>query len=200
MTRDNFLFTVIGLLLGFIIGFMLANSISQREAVSRGAAVAGQQSLPANHPQVGNDSGADPQQTFAQVQKQIKAARDDPKDFDAQVMAAKLEYQVQRYDEAVKFLLIANQIHPDNFEVMAMLGEANMDAAHFDAAEKWYRTALAKKPDDIAALDGLCAVELSKGDPKAAEDAINKLEKIDPTNQDLPQFRDKLASVKSAKK
>jgi len=48
-------------------------------------------------------------------------------------------------------------------------------------------------------LDGLCAVLLSKGDAKAAEEAINKLAKTDPTNQDLPQFREKLAALKKPK-
>ena len=59
---------------------------------------------------------------------------------------------------------------------------------------------LIKKPEDIPVLDGLCAVLLSKGDAKGAEEAINKLAKIDPTNQDLPQFKDKLTELKSAKK
>jgi len=84
--------------------------------------------------------------------------------------------------------------------VLGMLGVANMDAGHFDAAEKWYRAALVKKPEDIPVLDGLCAVLLSRGDAKGAEAAINKLAKIDPTNQDLPQFRNKLAELKSGKK
>jgi len=83
--------------------------------------------------------------------------------------------------------------------VLAMLGVANMDAGHFDAAEKWYKAALQQKPNDIPVLDGYCAVLLSKGDAKGAEDAINKLAKIDPTNQDLQQFRDKLAELKSTK-
>ena len=48
-------------------------------------------------------------------------------------------------------------------------------------------------------VDGLCAVLLSKGDAKAAEEQINKLAKIDPNNQDLPQFREKLSQVKSGK-
>ena len=61
------------------------------------------------------------------------------------------------------------------------------------------RSVLVKKPNDMPSLDGLCAVLLSKGDAKAAEEAINKLAKVDPTNQDLTQFRDKLASLKSTK-
>ena len=80
-----------------------------------------------------------------------------------------------------------------------MLAVANLDGGHFDAAEKWYKAALIKTPNDVPLLDGLCAALLSKGDAKAAEEAINKLAKVDPTNQDLPQFRDKLASLKKPK-
>jgi len=198
MTRDNLLFAIIGLLLGFIVGFMLAGFMTQRDAASR-STTQQTQSLPPNHPPVNGDQAGDPQQIFAQVQAAMKQARENPNDFDAQVTAAKLEYQVQRYDQAVEYLLKANQLRPDNFDVLAMLGEANMDGGHFDVAEKWYRAALQKKPDDIPVLDGLCAVLLSKGDAKGAEEAINKLAKIDPTNQDLPQFRDKLAELKSSK-
>jgi tetratricopeptide (TPR) repeat protein len=200
MNKDNLLFGVIGVLIGFIIGFMLANSITQREAAQRMSSASGQQALPPNHPPVGNDQGGDPQQIFAQVQTAMKQARENPNDFEAQKTAAKLEYQVQRFDQAIEYLLVANKLKPTDFEVLAMLGEANMDATHFDAAEKWYRAALLKKPDDMPSLDGLCAVLLSKGDAKGSEDAINKLAKIDPTNQDLPQFRDKLAELKSGKK
>jgi len=30
-----------------------------------------------------------------------------------------------------------------------MLGEANMEAAHYDQAETWYKAALAKKPGEV---------------------------------------------------
>jgi tetratricopeptide (TPR) repeat protein len=197
MTRENLLFAIIGLLLGFIIGFMWASARSQREAISPNSLSAQRgQSLPPNHPPIGSDAGADPQQTMEQVQATIKKARGDPKDFDAQILAAKLEYQIRQYDEAIKFLSAAYQLQPNNFDVLAMLGEANMDAQHWDEAEKWYRKALAKKPDDMPALDGLCNVLLGKGDRKAAADAINKLAKIDPNNEDLAQFRERLASLK----
>jgi Flp pilus assembly protein TadD len=75
-----------------------------------------------------------------------------------------------------------------------------MDAAHYDAAEKWYRAAALKKPNDVMVVDGLAFVLLQKGDAKGAEEQINKLAKIEPTNQDLPQFRDKLAELKAKPK
>jgi Flp pilus assembly protein TadD len=67
-------------------------------------------------------------------------------------------------------------------------------------AEKWYKIALTKKPDDVGVLAGLAYMHLQKGDAKAAEKAIASLEKVDPSNQDLPQFRNKLATLQSAEK
>ena len=206
MTRDNLLFAIIGILLGFIAGFLLAGNISQREAAQRATPLSAQasQNLPPNHPPVAGDqqpgSGEGGQQMLASVQTAMKQARENPNDFDAQVTAAKLEYQIQRFDQAIEYLLAANKLKPDNTEVLAMLGEANMDAQHFDAAIKWYKAALAKNPKDITSLDGYCFVLLQSGDAKNAEDALNKLEKADPTNQDVPQFRKKLEELKSGKK
>lgn len=200
MNKDNLMFAIIGLLLGFIIGFMVHSVLSQRESAPRGP-MQQTQSMPPNHPPVNGDQpgGDTGQQMLASVQTAMKQARENPNDFDAQLTAAKLEYQIQRYDQAIEYLLAANKLKSTDFDTLGMLGVANMDAGHFDAAEKWYRAALLKKPDDMPVLDGLCAVLLSKGDPKPAEEAINKLAKIDPTNQDLPQFREKLASLKKPK-
>jgi tetratricopeptide (TPR) repeat protein len=205
MTRDNLLFAIIGILLGFIGGFLLAGNISQREAAVRAGATSaqtGQQNLPPNHPPIGGDQttgGEGGQQMLASVQTAMKQARENPNDFDAQVTAAKLEYQIGRYDQAIEYLLAANKLKPDNAEVLGMLGEANMDAKHFDAAVKWYQAALTRNPKDLASLDGYCFVLLQNGDAKTAEEAMKRLEKLDPTNQDLPQFREKLSQLKSSK-
>ncbi len=203
MTRDNLLFAIIGILLGFIAGFLLAGNITQREAAQRATPMIAQgQNLPADHPPVaaGQAGGEGGQQMLASVQTAMKQARENPNDFDAQLTAAKLEYQIQRFDMAIEYLLAANKIKPTDFDTLAMLGVANLDAGHFDAAEKWYKAALQKKPDDMPTVDGYCAALLSNSKAKEAEDCISKLAKIDPTNQDLPQFRNRLAELKTGKK
>ena len=113
--------------------------------------------------------------------------------------AAELYYQIQRYDQAIEFLLKANQLHPTDYRTVVILGMVNLDAGHFETAEKWYRAALKMKEDDTMVLAGLSEATLQRGDAKAAEDAIAKLEKVDPNSQDLPRFRDKLATLKSGK-
>ena len=196
MTRENILFAVIGILLGFIVGFMLASSMSQRTAMQ----AAGPQAMPADHPPVGSQPGAqDPQAVREQVTASLEKARNEPKNFEAQVEAANLYYQIQRYDDAIEFLLKANQLRPTDYRTVTLLGMVNLDAGHFDTAEKWYRAAMKMKSDDVMVLSGLAAATLEKRDAKAAEDAIAQLEKASPNSVDLPQFKEKLASLKAGK-
>jgi tetratricopeptide (TPR) repeat protein len=197
MSRENLLFAIIGILLGFIVGFMFASSMAQKTAVQQTAASS--QGLPADHPPVGGQNAPDPQKMREEVAASLEKARNEPKNFDAQIKAAALYYQIQRYDQAIEFLLKANQIQPTDYQTVATLGMVNLDAGHYDQAEKWYRAAMKMKSDDTMVLSGLAAATLEKGDAKAAEDAIAQLEKADPNSQDLPQFRDKLASLKAGK-
>jgi tetratricopeptide (TPR) repeat protein len=200
MTRENLLFAVIGILLGFIVGFIFSSTMNQKYGPGAPATVAGTQNLPADHPPIPGGDPQNPQAMFGQVQASMKKAREEPNNFEAQVDAARLEYQIQRFDQAVEFLLKANQLKPDDYDVVAMLGAANLEGGHYDMAEKWYKIALSRKSDDVSVLAGVAYMHLQKGDAKAAEKAIASLEKVDPTNQDLPQFKDKLASLQTTDK
>lgn len=196
MNRDNLLFTIIGLLLGFIVGFMLASSYTQREVMS--SATARTQGLPPDHPATGaGGQPGTPGQMQAEVTAALDQARKEPTNFEAQLKAAELYYQIQRYEDAIGYLLKANQLQPDSYETIANLGMVNMDAGHFETAEKWYETALLKKPDDVRVLDGLCQVYLEQGKTKEAENAIAKLAKADANNSDLAQFRERLSKLKT---
>jgi tetratricopeptide (TPR) repeat protein len=196
MTRENILFAIIGILLGFIVGFMFASSMSQKMPEPQ---VAGRQAMPADHPPVGAQSGPDPQAVREQVAASLEKARNEPKNFEAQFKAAELYYQIGRYDQAIEFLLKANQIQPSDYRTVTLLGLTNLDAGHYETAETWYRAALKMRQDDVMVLAGLAAATLERGDAKAAEDAIAKLEKVDPNSEDLPNFRTKLASLKAGK-
>jgi tetratricopeptide (TPR) repeat protein len=196
MTRDNLLFAIIGLLFGFIVGFLFASTMSQGYGPGTQPTASTTQ-LPADHPAIGSNnggSGSGPMQ--AEVSAQIEKARNEPKNFEAQVKAAELFYQIQRYDPAIEFLLKANQLNPDDYQTIVALGLVNLDAGHYDVAEKWYKAALMKKKDDVATLAGLAAATLGKGDAKEAEQAIANLEKVDPTSEDLPKFKERLATLK----
>lgn len=199
MTRDNLLFAIIGILFGFIVGFIFASNIMQREASM--APAARTQALPADHPAVGDTTapgaGGGMQ---ANVQEALTKAKNEPTNFEAQLKAAELYYNIQRYDESIAYLLKANQLRPDDPETAGNLGMVNMDAGHYESAETWYKAAVTKKPDDVRFLDGYCNVLLQLSKTKEAEEAIGKLAKLDPANTDLTTFRERLATLKGGGK
>lgn len=154
MTKDNFLFSIIGILLGFIIGFMFATSAIQRTAPPRASSPAvtsmpPDAELPPDHPPVSANAAADQsapsQETLAALQK----AKSEPKNFDAQMDAARRLYEQRQYDQAATLFESANKLQPDNYDAITALGNTYFDAGRYDLAEKWYTNALAKKPDDI---------------------------------------------------
>ncbi|HMF55915.1 MAG TPA: hypothetical protein VK619_06125, partial [Pyrinomonadaceae bacterium] len=104
MTKENILFSIIGLLLGCIVGFLFANSYNQshmnRPAATASPATAG--GLPPNHPAIpsngvsdaGGGTGGAGGAGMPEVQQAIQQARSEPDNFDAQMKAADLYLQI----------------------------------------------------------------------------------------------------------
>lgn len=157
MKKESLMFGVLGLVVGLVIGFVGANSMN-RSAASvtpaaevSGAPVSGNPALPPDHPPLGTSSGSDQPQgpPLPQVTEAIEKAKKQPKDFEAQMTAADLYYQIQRYDEAATFYEAANKLKPADIEPMIKAGNARFDAENYEQAEKWYLRALEKEPKNI---------------------------------------------------
>lgn len=158
MNKQGVTFGIVGLILGLIIGFMGANSVNRsasgQAATSSGnTATAGtsDSTLPADHPPIGTSSGAQsmPGAMQPQVAQAIERARQQPNDYDAQMTAADLYYQIQRFDDASKFYEAAAKLKPGEVEPIVKAGNAYFDGETYEEAEKWYVRALAKRPNDV---------------------------------------------------
>src|SRR5256714_10720622 len=151
MSKENILFSVVGVLLGFIVGFAFANTVNQRGIAP--TAQAGQQtaSLPPDHPPISGDgvAGARPGVDTTALRETEKLASDAPDNFDAQVKAGELNYEARRYAEAINFWTRANRLRPEDYDVLVGLGNACFDSEQFEPAEKWYAAALSKRPDVV---------------------------------------------------
>ena len=146
MKKENILFSIIGLLLGCIIGFMFANTVNQRGSAHLPQGGGATASLPSNGVA---EQGGLPGMSMEQVQSTIETARKEPNNFEAQVQAAKLFSQVRRFDGAIEFLERARKLRPDDYQTIVLLGNTNFDAGRLEEAEKWYAEALKRKPDDV---------------------------------------------------
>ena len=157
MKLENILYSIIGLLVGLIVGFMGANSLNrsaQTQTTGTLPAVANTSSnnaLPPNHPPIGTtgndqESGA---AAIAEVSSAIEKAKSNPNDYKAQMTAADLYYQIQRFDEAAKFYEAAAKLKPSEPEPFIKAGNAFFDSERYEDAERWYTQALTIDPKNI---------------------------------------------------
>jgi tetratricopeptide (TPR) repeat protein len=192
MTKENILFSIIGVLLGVIVGYVFATNLNQQAAVQRApagrtiGAVAPDAELPENHPPLPDVAGADTAGADAAL---IERAGKEPENFEAQMQAAAAHYRNRRFDEAIKLLVHANQLRPDNYEAVVALGNANFDANRFEMAEKWYTAALVKNPKDINVRTDLGLTFLFR-EPQDVDRAIKEFRRaleLDPRHEQTLQ-------------
>jgi tetratricopeptide (TPR) repeat protein len=153
VSKDRILFSVVGALLGFVVGFMFANNVNRAGLADEHAGhdhsqQEQMQGLPPDHPPV-DMSAMQPKVDEAALTAAVAEADKEADNFEAQAGAASILYQARRYDEALKYLARANNLRPADYEIIVGLGNINFDAEKFVEAEKWYAAALKTKPDDV---------------------------------------------------
>jgi tetratricopeptide (TPR) repeat protein len=152
MNKENVLFSIVGVLVGFIVGFVFANTANRTGVAPQPAATAAAaqqvEGLPPGHPAV-DDSHMHPKVDEAALTAAVKLADEQQDNFAAQSNAANLSAQASRYTDAVKFYTRANKLKPEDYETLVQLGNTLFDAEKLEEAEKWYAAALAKNPKDV---------------------------------------------------
>ena len=174
MNRENVLFSVVGLLLGYVIAFHLVVYVNQNQPAAAAPAGASAEGLPADHPAVGGEGGADRQKLLAAAEEAAGAARKAPDDFDAQMKAAEGFYRAGSFEDAIDFMTRANKLRPDDYDTVVRLGTVYASAGRFEDAARWYTAALAKRPDDCDARSEL-ALTFFMRQPRQTEKAITEL-------------------------
>lgn len=203
MKKDNIMFVVLGLVVGLIVGFMGANSINKSapgqapssNQMSSNTSSSGIPNLPADHPPLGTSSGntagggGEIDQAKAaqmpQIAAAIEKAKQKPNDYDAQMVAADLYYQIERFDDAAVFYEAAIKIKPGEVEPMIKAGNAYFDAEKYEPAEKWYLKALEKDPKNINTRTDL-GLTFFLREPRNIERAIKEYKTalaIDPNHE-----------------
>ena len=236
MNRENILFAVVGLMLGYIIAFHLVVHINQTQTATpaAGGAAAAAEALPAGHPSVAGEGGAERQQALAAAGQAAEQARREPESFDAQFRAGESYFRAGSFEDAIDFMTRANKLRPDDYDTLVRLGNVYSSAGRFEDAARWYTAALAKRPDDSDARSELALTfymrkpsqpdkaiaELRKSleaDPNhvpslhnltlmlletkqfaESETTLARLEKADPTYEQLPRLREEVRKARGS--
>ena len=172
--KENILFTVAGLVLGFFIGFFMANSTGAEQMPAAPAAAsdsarpldsseaAGQ--LPPGHPSV-SGGGSSAAGSSALAQQAMDEADRNPKDFAAQLNAAAVFFQFGSYDKAKLYLGRALALKPADPDALMGMGRTLYFTGDFVAAAGYYEKFLAQKPDDADARADLGSTYAQRNPP-----------------------------------
>ena len=170
MNKPSYLYGIIGLLAGLIIGYIGTNYINQtnRPAATAGDPATTSNALPPDHPPTGatgttgadgDSSGATGSGSNGGLQAEVTAvigrARKEPANFEAQMQAADLFRQIGRFDGALEFYENAFKTRPKDFKLLAALGDTNFELKRYEEAERWYQSALKQNPNDATVRNDL---------------------------------------------
>lgn len=223
-TKETLMVLIVGVFLGFIAGFGLANYANRRgPALRNGETQPGAQASSAE--------ANVPQRAETAIEQAEQLATDNPQSFDAQMDVSRLRYDDKNYKEALEHLNIAYRLRPDNYDAIAALGNVNFDAGNYEEAERWYTAALIKKPDDVnvrtdlgltyffrkppqveraieeyrrslahdprheQTLQNLTVALIRKGDAAGAQATLNRLETVNAGNPQLAVIRAELEKI-----
>lgn len=191
MQKNTLIGGIGGLVIGLIIGFVVANSIN-RDAINQPTTA-----QTVSNPQIPNQTTADikPQQPqggkLPQINEILEKAEKEPNNFDAQIKAAELHAQIQRFDKAAEYYEKASKIKPADYDIIVKTANAYFDAKMYEAAEKWYSQALQKNADDINVRTDLGITFIERATPdydraiKEFQTSLEKNPKHEPTLYNL---------------
>jgi len=206
LMSKNVVFCLTGLALGLFLGFLLANDLSSERAAiaplsqtsaastSTGATappldpMAMGSELPPGHPEVGGASGAtggSPAATSAQAQQAMDAADRAPKDFDLQMNAAAVFYQMRDFNTAALYLQRAVELKPKDIDALTALGNTKYDTDDFTGAATYYERVLALQPKNTDVQTDLGNTYFRRNPPdyKRAIAEYRKTLAVDPNHE-----------------
>jgi tetratricopeptide (TPR) repeat protein len=179
VNKNKYLIGLIGLAIGFATSFFLTTNYNKNNT---SMAAAGQPSPG----MAGAAGGAGNQQAMmGNVAATIEKAKSNPKDFGAQIEAAKVFNQIGRIPETVEYLQKAYAINPTEFSQLGaagFLGQYYSDQKNYAEAETWFNRAVEAEPNE-ADLYVALAETFIKREPPQAERAVQELQralKVDP--------------------
>jgi tetratricopeptide (TPR) repeat protein len=193
----NLLLCAIGIAVGFIVGFVIIDKVTQPfaggGAAARAAPAAGDArplnpdqmggELPPGHPSVegGAAGGAGAAaSTSPAAQAAMQKADDSPKDFAAQAEAARVFYGLHDYDKAALYADRALKLKGTDFDTLVLMGNAKYDAKDFASAATFYERALAVRPASPDVRTDLGNTHFNRGDFDRALAEYRKSLAVDP--------------------
>jgi tetratricopeptide (TPR) repeat protein len=196
--QKNLLLAVVGVVLGFILGFLVTNSLTRPGlpvATTRANPDGAPQplnpnqtegELPPGHPDIDGAQATGAGNAAAATSPEAQAAMDradrNQKDFAAQIEAARVFYQARAFDKATLYAERALQLKPRDFDALVLAGNVTYDTQKFAEAASFYERALAVNANSPDVRTDYGNTFFNRGDYARAIAEYRKSVALDPTH------------------
>jgi tetratricopeptide (TPR) repeat protein len=212
MNKDNLLFATIGLLFGFIGGYLMHEVMVARQPARR---MAGEQTAAQLGPgaQVGPEAAPDPNSPvapaagdsstapgMAQIQKLREHVEAHPDDAPAVLELANLNYNISNWPRARDLYERYIKLLPPSAEVLTDLGTCYRNTNQFDRALELFRKAETMSPNNWQARFNevvVLGIDLNKLDEANAK--LAALQQMQPGNTDIAQLAAEITRRRGAR-
>jgi tetratricopeptide (TPR) repeat protein len=192
LNKDNLLFAVVGILLGFVSAYLFFEAMASRQPARLGAggpaATAagpmGQQAVPQGNPPAGGGGAAMPQ-----IQELQARLEQNPNDTEAIRTLGNLNFDIQNWQRAQELYARYLEIEPDNPDVMVDLGVTHRELGQFDQALGLFRQVQQRNPNHWQSYYNEVIVlnfDLKRFDE--ADKALARLRELQPGNPDVERL------------
>ncbi|HEX6903988.1 MAG TPA: tetratricopeptide repeat protein [Thermoanaerobaculia bacterium] len=205
MTKDNFTFAVVGILLGFIGGYMMHEVMVARQpprltpelraqivADPNAGGGAMQGAAPQGDPAAGPAAGNGP--AMAEVQQLQAALEQNPNDADVIRRLADLNFDIQNWPRAQQLYVRYLELRPGDPNVMTDLGISFRESKQYDQALEQFDKAQAIDPQHWQAYYNevvVLAFDLKRFDE--ADRSLAKLQELQPGNPNVARLAEAVA-------
>lgn len=205
MSKDNLIFALGGMVIGVIIGVLIANSGGSRPVASspvqqemtasanQSETPPEQGQLPEGHPPV-NEAAIK-----SRIAEQQEVLKKDPNNQEATVSIANLNFDLKNYHEAIQWYEKALVRDPSNINLISDLGTSHMWMGEYQKAIDLYNKSLSIDPKHLQTLMNLGIARMSMGDRAGAAEMWEKVITYYPDHPEVPMLKQAITKLRSEK-
>ncbi len=201
MNKDNLLYALAGLFLGFVSSYLMFEAMAVRQPARRlaGAAVEPSGAMPGGEAAQAPPGGEAGVASMEQVQRLRDHVAANPDDAPAVLQLAGLNFQIQNWARARDLYTQYLKLRPDQPDVLSDLGVTYHELGEPKEALRLFDRAQEVQPDHWQSrFNEVIVLALDLQDYAAAEAVIAELKRLQPDNQDVVQLEAEVQRRKAA--
>ena len=183
MNRKQAVIGIVGIVIGFILGFFVAKGVT---APVPPGADAQANALPKDHPSP---------EVMAQIEQLTNLAKQNPQDRETRLKLANFFYDMGRFDAAIPWYEEAFALDPSDVLVSTDLGTSYLYVGNVAKALDQYQQSLKIDPDHAQTLQNLGIAYFTTGEYQKAIDIWEHLLQVHPDYENAADVRNQVKTA-----